>query len=197
SAGMPFCAPLPLRHGGVLVAGTAAGGFRRRPPSQLSSRARHTNTTGGQWRHLSADRRQHAIAIGRYSKVSNPLRQYINQHMDEFVADLQAFLRIPSISARGGQPILDAAEWVKQRMEKAGISVQVFAIEDGHPVIYGEIKGEGDETLLIYNHYDVQPPEPLEEWHSDPFAPEIRDGILYARGVADNKGSLLSRIHAI
>lgn len=129
--------------------------------------------------------------------MSNPLRQYIEQHMDEFVADLQAFLRIPSVSAQGGQPILDAAEWLKQRMEKAGISVQVFSVDGGHPVIYGEIQGEGDETLLNYNHYDVQPPDPLEEWHSDPFAAEIRDGVLYARGVADNKGSLLSRIHAV
>ena len=65
-----------------------------------------------------------------------------------------------------------------------------------HPVVFAEL-GQGERTLLIYDHYDVQPPDPLEEWESPPFEPTIRDGKFYARGVADNKGDLMARIQAI
>ena len=67
----------------------------------------------------------------------------------------------------------------------------------GAPVVYGERKGKSDKTLLIYNHYDVQPPEPLELWDSPPFEPSLRDGKLYGRGVSDDKGHIVSRLHAI
>ena len=67
---------------------------------------------------------------------------------------------------------------------------------EGHPVVYAEI-GEGPKTLLSYGHYDVQPPEPLDLWESDPFEPTVRDGGLYARGVADDKGDVLARIQAL
>ena len=67
---------------------------------------------------------------------------------------------------------------------------------EGHPVVYAEI-GSGEATLLSYGHYDVQPPEPLELWESDPFEPTVRDGGLYARGVADDKGDVLARIQAL
>ena len=67
---------------------------------------------------------------------------------------------------------------------------------DGHPVVFAEI-GEGPRTLLSYGHYDVQPPEPLDLWESDPFEPTVRDGGLYARGVADDKADVLSRIQAL
>ncbi len=69
---------------------------------------------------------------------------------------------------------------------------------DGHPVVYAEVGGgDGERTLLSYGHYDVQPPEPLELWESDPFEPEIRDGVIFARGVADDKGDVLARIQAL
>ena len=67
---------------------------------------------------------------------------------------------------------------------------------EGHPVVYAEV-GEGEKTLLSYGHYDVQPPEPLELWESKPFEPTVRDGGLYARGVADDKGDVLARIQAL
>ena len=67
---------------------------------------------------------------------------------------------------------------------------------EGHPVVFAEI-GEGPKTLLSYGHYDVQPPEPLDLWESDPFEPTVRDGGLYARGVADDKADVLSRIQAL
>ncbi|MCK7506333.1 MAG: M20/M25/M40 family metallo-hydrolase [Desulfobacterales bacterium] len=68
---------------------------------------------------------------------------------------------------------------------------------EGAPVVFAERKGKGDKTLLFYNHYDVQPPEPLELWESPPFEPAIRDGKMYGRGVSDDKGHITSRLFAI
>jgi acetylornithine deacetylase/succinyl-diaminopimelate desuccinylase-like protein len=85
---------------------------------------------------------------------------------------------------------------VKNRLEKLGAKVKLIMVDDGPPVIYGEI-GEEKRTLLFHNHYDVVPPEPIELWKSEPFEPQMREGKLYARGVADDKGDLLSRIQAI
>jgi acetylornithine deacetylase/succinyl-diaminopimelate desuccinylase-like protein len=81
-------------------------------------------------------------------------------------------------------------------MESLGIQTQIIETP-GHPVVFGSIGGESDKTLLIYGHYDVQPPEPLDKWDSDPFDPVIRDGRLYARGSADNKGQLYAHLAAI
>lgn len=114
------------------------------------------------------------------------------------LAELGDFCRIPSISARGDdRPMVAAAQWLVRRMEHAGINARFLPVAGGFPIVYGEARGRSSKTILFYNHYDVQPPEPLEEWSSDPFLPTERDGLLYARGVADNKGSLLSRIHAV
>jgi hypothetical protein len=84
----------------------------------------------------------------------------------------------------------------KRDARKARIYSQVMETE-GAPVVFGERKGKSDKTLLIYNHYDVQPPEPLELWDSPPFEPVIRDGKMYGRGVSDDKSHLTSRLHAI
>jgi acetylornithine deacetylase/succinyl-diaminopimelate desuccinylase-like protein len=104
---------------------------------------------------------------------------------------------MPSISAReeesGG--FRTCAEWVAGKLEEAGADARIMET-DGHPVIYAEA-GQGSKTLLSYGHYDVQPPEPLELWESEPFEPTIRDGSLYARGVADDKGDVLARIQAL
>ncbi|MBN4669136.1 M20/M25/M40 family metallo-hydrolase, partial [Pandoraea nosoerga] len=84
---------------------------------------------------------------------------------------------------------------VLRRLEEAGARARLMETA-GHPVVYAEI-GEGERSLLSYGHYDVQPPEPLELWESDPFEPTVRDGRLYARGVADDKGDVLARIQAL
>jgi acetylornithine deacetylase/succinyl-diaminopimelate desuccinylase-like protein len=119
---------------------------------------------------------------------------YIDQHRDRFVERLQWLCRQPSIAAQGiGIP--ETARMVAQLMGEVGISAQLHATE-GAPVVSGAA-GDGRRTLLIYNHYDVQPPEPLELWESPPFAAEVRDGKLYARGAADNKGNLVARLCAI
>jgi acetylornithine deacetylase/succinyl-diaminopimelate desuccinylase-like protein len=120
---------------------------------------------------------------------------YIETNRDRFLAELMDVLRQPSISAQNNG-MKETAALVIARLQKLGCTTQLIPIEGGYPVVYGEI-GEGKRTLMIYDHYDVQPPEPLELWRSPAFSPEIRDGRLYARGVADNKGNLFSRIQAI
>lgn len=116
---------------------------------------------------------------------------------DELLEELEEFLRMPSISAReeGAEGFRECAEWVRSRLEAAGARAKIMETQ-GHPVVYAEI-GDGDRTLLSYGHYDVQPPEPLELWESEPFEPAVRDGSLYARGVADDKGDVLARIQAL
>src|SRR5215212_901371 len=111
--------------------------------------------------------------------------------------ELKEFLRMPSVSAWAGgeESFRGCAEWVRARFEEAGAEARIMET-DGHPVVYAEI-GEGEKTLLSYGHYDVQPPEPLELWESDPFEPEVRDGVVFARGVADDKGDVMARIQAL
>jgi acetylornithine deacetylase/succinyl-diaminopimelate desuccinylase-like protein len=115
----------------------------------------------------------------------------------DLLDELKEFLRMPSISARederGG--FRTCAEWVAKRLEEAGAAARIMETE-GHPVVYAEV-GDGAKTLLSYGHYDVQPPEPLELWESEPFEPTVRNGGLYARGVADDKGDVLARIQAL
>jgi acetylornithine deacetylase/succinyl-diaminopimelate desuccinylase-like protein len=121
----------------------------------------------------------------------------VDGRKEELLEELNEFLRMPSISAQedtsGG--FRECANWVLEKLRDAGAEARLMET-DGHPVVYAEI-GDGDKTLLSYGHYDVQPPEPLELWESDPFEPTIRDGSLYARGVADDKGDVLTRIQAL
>src|SRR5215203_6683873 len=125
------------------------------------------------------------------------LREHVNSKKEELLGELEEFLRMPSISARkdGGAGFRECAEWVAGKLEEAGAEARIIETE-GHPVVYAEA-GDGDKTLLSYGHYDVQPPEPLELWESDPFEPSIRNGTIFARGVADDKGDVLARIQAL
>lgn len=112
---------------------------------------------------------------------------------------LQAFLRIPSIStlAEHKPDIRRAAEFVREELSAAGLSAQLIE-GTGNPLVYGEWSGApGKPTLLFYGHYDVQPPDPLEEWKSPPFEPEIRGQDLFARGASDDKGQLYILIKAV
>ena len=120
---------------------------------------------------------------------------YIDERMEETVARLQAFCRQPSIAAQG-EGMAEMAELVRQSLEQAGADAKLVPT-DGYPVVLGRFAGRGSKTLMLYNHYDVQPPDPLDLWKSPPFAAEIRDGHLYARGVADNKGNLVARLAAV
>lgn len=125
---------------------------------------------------------------------------YIDQHMDRFRTELDEFLRIPSVSAKSEHiPDMNrAAEWLAERMRDAGLESTIEPTE-GHPIVVGEYRGAGEAapTVLVYGHYDVQPAEPLDEWTSPPFEPQVRDGRIYARGSVDDKGQLYLHIKAI
>jgi acetylornithine deacetylase/succinyl-diaminopimelate desuccinylase-like protein len=114
-----------------------------------------------------------------------------------YLEELIDLLRMPTISARNDKDVMQqAADWLVRRLQSLGAETRLLD-SPGFPVVYGEIKGDSDKSILFYNHYDVQPPEPLNAWTDNPFEPTIRDGLLYARGADDNKGALMSRIHAV
>ena len=121
----------------------------------------------------------------------------IENSKNDLLDELVEFLSMPSISAQTDDEgsFQECAEWVRGKLEEAGAGARLVET-DGHPVVYAEI-GSGDKTLLSYGHYDVQPPEPLELWESNPFKPEVKDGTIFARGVADDKGDVMARIQAL
>lgn len=119
---------------------------------------------------------------------------YLEAQFEEAIEDLKAFCRIPSVSTdpayRSG--IADAANFVAGRLRHAGFSAVELIETGGHPAVYGEIPGDPSlPTILVYGHYDVQPPDPIEKWTTPPFEPAVRNDRLYARGVSDDKGPLL------
>ncbi len=122
--------------------------------------------------------------------------RYIEQHRHEFIDELKTFCAQPSIAATG-EGMAEMAELVRAKMVELGADVQMLTVAPDAPKIVYATLGQGDKTLLIYNHYDVQPADPLELWHSPPFEPTLRDDKLYARGVSDNKGHIMYRIQAI
>ena len=131
--------------------------------------------------------------------MSDPIT-FAAEERGRFYRELDEFLRIPSVSAKSehSRDTRRAADWVRDQLGGAGLTAEVFATP-GHPVVIGEWRGAGSDapTVLIYGHYDVQPPEPLELWDSPPFEPDIRDGRIYARGSADDKGQLFLHIKAL
>jgi acetylornithine deacetylase/succinyl-diaminopimelate desuccinylase-like protein len=127
------------------------------------------------------------------------VHRYIDLNLDRFREELFEFLRIPSISARSEHngDTRAAAEWLAGRMREAGLEASIESTA-GHPIVLGEWRGAGEApTVLLYGHYDVQPAEPLELWTSEPFAPQIRNERIYARGSVDDKGQLYLHIKAI
>jgi acetylornithine deacetylase/succinyl-diaminopimelate desuccinylase-like protein len=120
---------------------------------------------------------------------------YLEAHLDDSIAELSRLVAQPSVSAQK-TGLVECANMVAEMLHQRGFSVEIIPTE-GAPVVYGERKGRTEKTLLFYNHYDVQPAEPLELWDSPPFEPSLRDGILYGRGVSDDKGHLVSRLFAI
>jgi len=129
-------------------------------------------------------------------QVINYLREHRSQHLDE----LFQLVRIPSVSTlpEHAGDVKNCANFLAGHLEALGMK-QVKTMPTGrHPVVYGEwLEAPDAPTILIYGHYDVQPPDPLDQWDSPPFEPEIRDGQIYARGVVDDKGLLFAYIKAI
>lgn len=127
-------------------------------------------------------------------------QDYQSQHKDRFLNELLELLRIPSVSARSEhkEDMTKCADAVKNRLQEAGAdSVEIFQTP-GHPVVYGEkIIDPAKPVVLVYGHYDVQPPDPLHLWHSGPFEPVIKDGKIFARGSCDDKGQFYMHIKAL
>ncbi len=113
--------------------------------------------------------------------------------------DLEDWLRIPSVSTGGGDAdaLSAACDWAIERIEAAGGSAERLSVNGSHPMIVGELRASGGDapTVLSYGHYDVQDPGPVDAWESPPFEPTERDGRLYARGAADDKGNFLPLLH--
>lgn len=127
-------------------------------------------------------------------------KQYQEAHKEQFLAELIDLLKIPSISARSENKadMLQCAEVVKQRLAEAGADTVTIYPTKGHPIVYGEkIIDASKPTVLVYGHYDVQPADPLELWHSGPFEPVIKDGKIFARGSADDKGQFYMHVKAL
>src|SRR5579872_5433626 len=124
---------------------------------------------------------------------------YYQEHQSEFLEGLKTFLRIPSISTLSEHKpdIRRAAEFALHELSSAGLKGELIE-GNGNPLVYAEWLGApGKPTVLFYGHYDVQPPDPLDEWTSPPFEPEVRGNNIYARGSADDKGQVYIQIKAV
>lgn len=134
--------------------------------------------------------------MSNYTKID----AYLESHLDESIAELSQLVAQPSVSAQN-LGMMECAVLVAGMLRKRGFTAEIMPtgneFGEGAPVVLGERKGKSDKTLLFYNHYDVQPPEPLELWETPPFEPSLREGKLFGRGVSDDKGHILARLFAI
>jgi acetylornithine deacetylase/succinyl-diaminopimelate desuccinylase-like protein len=131
--------------------------------------------------------------------ISPEILRVIDKHRQRYINELLDFLTIPSVStySHHAREIEKAAAWVLQQLQHLGFDARIYGTQR-HPVVFGEGFWARDRpTLLIYGHYDVQPAEPLEEWLTPPFVPNIRDGSVYARGATDDKGQFFTYLKAL
>ena len=128
--------------------------------------------------------------------------EYIEQNQQRFLEELKDFIRIPSVSAQSAHDtdVQKCATWLKDHLKNLGLHAEIIETK-GHPIVRAGggngPKNPSAKRLIIYGHYDVQPDDPLDQWKSPPFEPEIRDGFLYARGATDDKGQLFCHIKAV
>jgi acetylornithine deacetylase/succinyl-diaminopimelate desuccinylase-like protein len=130
----------------------------------------------------------------------NNVIDFINTNRDKYVDELKAYLAIPSISAlpQHAGDVKRCAEWTADEMRRIGMQNVKLIDTPGYPVVYGDWLGApGAPTILFYGHYDVQPVDPIELWESPPFEATVRDGEIYARGAADDKGQVFMHFKAI
>ncbi|HET8624355.1 MAG TPA: dipeptidase [Gemmatimonadales bacterium] len=124
---------------------------------------------------------------------------FVSRERDRLLRELREFLSIPSVSTlpEHAADCRAAADWLTRELGRLGCPTVRLIEGRGHPVVWAESPGVPDKpTLLIYGHYDVQPPDPLDEWTTPPFEPKVRDGRLYARGAADDKGQVYCLLKA-
>ena len=130
----------------------------------------------------------------------NPIIDFINANRDRYLAELKTYLAIPSISAlpEHAGDVRRCAEWTADELTRIGLQNVRLDETPGHPIVYGEWLGApGAPTMLFYGHYDVQPVDPVDLWESPPFEATVRDGEIYARGSADDKGQIFMHFKAI
>lgn len=141
-----------------------------------------------------------SATIRAESPMPSSLISHIEASRRQTLEELKEFLRIPSISAQPDRDgdVRSAAEWLKSALGRAGLENARLIEGEGHPLVAAEwLHADGKPTVLFYGHYDVQPPDPLDEWQSAPFEPELRGENLYARGAADDKGPTFLWVKAI
>jgi len=132
--------------------------------------------------------------------MSQTLDTFVDSNRDRFLEELFAFLRIPSISTAPEHfdDVGKAARFVADALSAVGMENVDIIQTAGHPLVYADwLHAPGKPTVLCYGHYDVQPPDPLDEWESPPFSPVVRDGNIYARGSADDKGQMFTHLKAV
>ena len=124
--------------------------------------------------------------------------QHVDKNMNTLVNDLCILIQQPSVSAKN-QGIKKCANLVKNTLKKSGIKAEILSTKNYPPIVYGEIKSKNNphKTLLFYNHYDVQPVEPIELWNDDPFSGKINGNKIYGRGSSDDKREMITRIKAV
>ena len=133
------------------------------------------------------------------STVPRTVEEYVDQNREKTLAELVELLEIPSVStdesSRG--EVARCADHVADRMREAGLETTIFPTE-GHPVVYGErLEAPGRPSVLVYGHYDVQPPDPVDLWRHGPFHPTVEDGFLVARGATDDKGQFYALLKGV
>jgi len=134
-----------------------------------------------------------ATVVDRQSEIFHQ----IDASSDRFVEQLRVLCRQPSVSAQS-LGLGETAELVSKFLKETGFTVEAFSPSKGPPIVFAELLSKnGRRTLVFYNHYDVQPVEPVELWKNAPFSATVEDGRVYARGASDNKGNIVSRLMAI
>ncbi|MDX2304410.1 MAG: dipeptidase [Microscillaceae bacterium] len=128
------------------------------------------------------------------------VNNYLHTHRERFIEELLTLLKIPSVSTDNNfrEDIHRAAAFIQEKLKEAGVPYTEIIETSGYPIVFGEkIIDASLPTVLVYGHYDVQPPDPLDLWNSPPFEPVIQDGKIYARGSSDDKGQMYMHIKAI
>ena len=128
--------------------------------------------------------------------IMSDFENYLQQNHSRFETDFFQLLRIPSVSTDTAfrEDVHRAADWLKKRFQSFGLDAELIQTT-GHPLVYAESPPvPGAPTVLVYGHYDVQPPDPLDEWTTPPFEPTVRNGDVYARGATDDKGQMLTHV---
>ena len=129
--------------------------------------------------------------------MDRKLVEHVGENFEDYVGELVSLVQKPSVSATG-EGISTCAAFLAGRMESFGIDVEVRDLPDGHPIIVGKVRGKmKDGVLLVYDHYDVQPPDPLERWTTEPFSGQVSEGRILGRGATDSKGNLMAYLSAV